>query len=136
MYAAPTQMPTIYQRYLVALGVRDLSIELIGTNNDVQTFTVSYDYNFPSGYASYFSTTRSSDIFVKNASNIIGKTATYTYNGAVYQLNSDNTTSRMGGHYAFEKWNTKQDGSGFSYIDGDAYFVNADVTLYAQWRKL
>ena len=33
MYFAPTQMPIIYQQYLIALGIQDFTIELIGTNN-------------------------------------------------------------------------------------------------------
>ena len=33
MYFAPTQMPIIYQQYLMALGIQDFTIELIGTNN-------------------------------------------------------------------------------------------------------
>lgn len=32
MYVAPTSMPKIYQQYLIALGIQDFSIELIGTN--------------------------------------------------------------------------------------------------------
>lgn len=32
MYFAPPQMPIIYQKYLMALGIQEYSIELIGTN--------------------------------------------------------------------------------------------------------
>lgn len=32
MYVAPTSMPVIYQQYLIALGIQEFSIELIGTN--------------------------------------------------------------------------------------------------------
>lgn len=32
MYFAPPQMPIIYQKYLMALGVQEYTIELIGTN--------------------------------------------------------------------------------------------------------
>lgn len=32
MYVAPTGMPIIYQQYLIALGIQEFSIELIGTN--------------------------------------------------------------------------------------------------------
>ena len=32
MYVAPTSMPIIYQQYLIALGIQEFSIELIGTN--------------------------------------------------------------------------------------------------------
>jgi hypothetical protein len=32
MYVAPPSMPRIYQQYLVAMGVQEYAIELIGTN--------------------------------------------------------------------------------------------------------
>ena len=35
--------------------------------------------------------------------------------------------------YTFYKWNTKQDGSGTSYEEGDAVPQDKDHTLYAQW---
>lgn len=34
MYAAPTSMPVIYQQYLIAYGIQEFSIELIGTDGD------------------------------------------------------------------------------------------------------
>lgn len=37
--------------------------------------------------------------------------------------------------YTFTGWNTKADGSGTSYAVGATYKTNADVTLYAQWKK-
>lgn len=44
------------------------------------------------------------------------------------------TPSRSG--YAFTGWNTNADGSGTPYKGGQAYTSNANLTLYAQWRKL
>ena len=42
MYVAPTSMPIIYQQYLIALGIQEFSIELIGTNRTTD-FTIKYD---------------------------------------------------------------------------------------------
>lgn len=42
MYVAPTSMPIIYQQYLIALGIQEFSIELIGTNRTAD-FTIKYD---------------------------------------------------------------------------------------------
>ena len=39
---------------------------------------------------------------------------------------------RMG--YTFAAWNTKPDGTGTSYGAGSELSVNADITLYAQWK--
>ena len=36
MYFAPPAMPMIYQKYLMALGIQEYSIELIGTNSDTK----------------------------------------------------------------------------------------------------
>ncbi|MBB6635238.1 InlB B-repeat-containing protein [Cohnella thailandensis] len=38
--------------------------------------------------------------------------------------------------YTFKGWNTKADGSGVAYEEGDELMVNADVTLYAQWDAI
>ena len=42
MYFAPTEMPNIHQRYLEVLGVKDYTIELIGTNSSFDTFNILY----------------------------------------------------------------------------------------------
>ncbi len=36
--------------------------------------------------------------------------------------------------YTFVQWNTKPDGTGTSYGAGSELSVNADITLYAQWK--
>lgn len=45
---------------------------------------------------------------------------------------SANIPQREG--YVFIGWNTLQDGSGTRYQPSDEYTINADVTLYAQWK--
>ena len=134
MYAAPTAMPIIYQQYLMAMGIQEFSLELIGTNNGVKSYNVTYDYNIPSGYSSKFSQTNATQEFYKNASGVIGETATYTSNGTTYSLGSEKTAELLDNKYIFQGWNTKKDGSGFTYIDGNAYFINNAQTLYAQWK--
>ena len=37
--------------------------------------------------------------------------------------------------YTFQSWNTKADGTGTNYAAGGSYTTNADVTLYAMWKK-
>lgn len=39
-------------------------------------------------------------------------------------------------NYAFDGWNTKEDGSGDSYEDKQNIDINHDITLYAQWREV
>ena len=41
--------------------------------------------------------------------------------------------------YAFERWNTKKDGTGTSYMPGDTYTVDQNggsITLYAIWKAI
>ena len=45
-----------------------------------------------------------------------------------------NTFTRKG--YVFMGWNTEADGSGTSYSNQQKISIDADVTLYAQWKKL
>lgn len=45
MYVAPTSMPIIYQQYLIALGIQEFSIELIGTNRTTDFSIESSDGN-------------------------------------------------------------------------------------------
>ena len=35
--------------------------------------------------------------------------------------------------YEFSHWTTEQDGSGYSYDDGEPVTLSSDITLYAQW---
>lgn len=134
MYAAPTQMPIIYQRYLMALGVQEFSIELIGTNNGVRELTITYDYNIPSDIIWSYETSNT-QTFRENVSGNVGEDATITLGEKTVQISSqDVASSIMQDRYLFNGWNTKQDGSGFTYIDGDSYMMTTSQTLYAQWR--
>lgn len=134
MYAAPTAMPIIYQQCLMAMGIQEFALELIGTNNGVETYNVTYNYNIPSGYSSKFSQQSATQEFAKNASGNVGETAIYTANGTSYSLNSTKTIELLNNRYVFQGWNTRRDGSGFTYVDGEAYFINNNQTLYAQWK--
>lgn len=135
MYAAPTSMPAIYQQYLMALGVKEFSLELIGTNNGLKSCNVTYNYNIPSGYETKFSQITAKQIFTKNASGVVGETASYSVDGQTYMLSSDKTKELLDNQYIFQGWNTQSDGKGFTYVDGNAYFFYGDTTLYARWGK-
>lgn len=132
MYAAPTSMPIIYQQYLMALGIQEFSVELIGTNNDDLKAFVTYIYNIPKDVTFPYGIAAHQE-FPRNVSGIVGENAIYTYNGTIYKLSSNKTSELMNNKYVFKNWNTKADGSGITYIDGDAYYFNGTVALYAQW---
>lgn len=136
MYFAPTQMPIIYQQYLMALGVQNFEIELIGTNNDVKEYTITYDFNLPSGYEDALPITSATQIFYQNASGVVGEAASYEHNEQIYKVNSNYTIETfLNKKWYFKCWNTASDGSGLNYFDGDAYFMNESKKLYAIWGK-
>ena len=60
------------------------------------------------------------------------KTQTFTFNTDT-QLDK-NTFARTG--YIFKEWNTKIDGTGVSYSDGQTINVSKDITLYAIWENV
>ena len=134
MYAAPTQMPIIYQQYLMALGVQEFSLELIGTNNGLSEYTITYDYNIPSAWSFWSYATSSTQTFYANASDNVGRTATINYGGKEISLSDPSVLDATYGVAIFDSWNTEKEGSGFTYIDVDAYFMNNSQPLYAQWR--
>jgi uncharacterized repeat protein (TIGR02543 family) len=47
---------------------------------------------------------------------------------------SNGSIARSG--YMFTGWNTRADGGGTSYIEGNSFIVNSNVTLYAQWSEV
>ena len=60
------------------------------------------------------------------------QTQSKTYGSSVSL--KQNPFTRSG--YAFLKWNTAADGSGTNYAAGATYSTNANLTLYAQWKRL
>ena len=39
-------------------------------------------------------------------------------------------------NFVFNGWNTREDGTGTSYTDGQEITLTQDITLYAQWKKI
>lgn len=110
MYHATPQMPTIHQRNLEVLGIRDYTVELIGTNNDFDTIDILYYDNTGSLIADATQTVE------KGADAIIG----YDFIAPL--------GSRFEG-----KW---KDSQGIIYNNGDAIFINQglgnELKLYVE----
>jgi hypothetical protein len=136
MYFSTEEMPKLWtiaeivnsgeelEEIVCLLGVQDYTVELIGTNNDVDTVTITYAVNAPTGvtiYDNVYTEWEKSVDIPKNISLSIG-------DDALFPNRVNNET--FGGKYKFQNWKDK---TGFTYIDGNAYYFMNDTTLYAQW---
>ncbi|MCL2059942.1 MAG: InlB B-repeat-containing protein [Oscillospiraceae bacterium] len=61
-----------------------------------------------------------------------GSARSYAFYAGNYHVVSSQGYTRSG--YTFTNWNTRADGLGTSYANGSYLLVNANVTLYAQWK--
>ena len=88
-----------------------ISANVCRTKMTAQTYTVTYDANGGSG--------KTTD----NTAYATGAKATVKANGYTRD------------DYTFTGWNTKADGSGKSYAEGDPIEMLGNVVLYAQWTR-
>lgn len=147
MYFATPQMAKLYtiasrrldgdawEEFVEIVGVQGYTVELIGTNNDLNLVSVIYHLNPPAdtGYAD--ETIPTDDIY-SGQDVIIGDAATSF------------TNETFGGRYKFTKWNIdgtnpttpKEQGN---YINGQSYTINigdeieenkSALVLYAMWE--
>ena len=92
-------------------GQANLSLTARWTERTLYTYTVTYDANGGSNPP---------------------ETQTKTEGAALTLTRDKPTWSR----HRFLKWNTKANGSGTNYSPGEAYVLDEDVTLYAQWEEV
>jgi uncharacterized repeat protein (TIGR02543 family) len=138
MYFATEEMPKLWtiaralngEQWVELLGVQDYSVELIGTNTNFEELTLNYNLNKPSG-ATWVNGTTATTTFAKNTTVGIGSGAVVTVGEEKQSMQS----ITFGDNYIFNGWNTKADGSGINYINGDEYYLMGDTTLYAQWKS-
>lgn len=115
MYFQPEDYPEIFHHGLDVLAVINYTIELTGTNTELEGVDIIYHSNYPDGSDS---TVGAGTTYAVNEEVIIGENVDFTYTG-----------------YALNNWNTKADGSGFTYLNNNVYTLteNVDLVLYAQW---
>lgn len=110
-----------WEDFIELAGVHDYTVEMVGTNNDLDLVSVIYHLNPPSNTGLNDETIGENDVY-KGEEIIIG--------GA-----SDFQNETFGGLYKFTKWNLLPSGGETgNYIDGYAYTINQDLVLYAQWE--
>lgn len=132
MYFATEQMPKLWSiakalngdEWVELLGIQDYTIELIGTNAELDTVSVTYHSNPPSTSGGT-DTTVGSDNVPKGSEIIVGDIA-----GEI----KDNAPSG----WKFKEWRDKpdeRDESGVIYSDGFVTTLNDSLVLYAIWEK-
>jgi uncharacterized repeat protein (TIGR02543 family) len=115
-----------WEDFLLLAGVQDYQLEMIGTNNDLTTVTVTYNLNAPSGTGNT-TTVIGSQTVVKGGDFICGKDLEY-----------DVLNETFSGRYRFVRWSTSNQsnasGDYSNYSDGYAYTLNSSMVLYAIWE--
>jgi uncharacterized repeat protein (TIGR02543 family) len=121
MYFAPPSMPNIHQRYLEVLGVKDYTIELIGTNTDIDLLSVIYHSNPPTD--GYNDTTIAEPDVYSGAEIVMGTSA------------KEITDLTFGGLYMFDHWSLNPTNDDTVFVNNNAYTINNNLVLYARWRS-
>ena len=101
----------------------DKKDELMHFISVYQSFTVSYDANGAS-IARVPTVVR----YIENSD----VTVALNVEGSTNPFEADMNKWK----YEFIGWNTEADGSGISYLEGDAFRIKEDTILYAQWKLL
>lgn len=145
MYFATPQMAKLYtlnrkrfdgekwEEFIELAGVHEYTVEMIGTNNDIDFVSVRYIVNPPIVNNAILTPDKAVDTGEDDIYNgedvIIGQSA------------SDIVNETFGGRYTFSKWNISanpQDKDKDNYINGNVYTINQPpnntLVLYAQWK--
>lgn len=136
MYFSPPQMAKLHtiskirfnqdawENWLQLVGVKDYSVEMIGTNNELDAITIYYDYNAPkdiSGNPIY-----PNGVIVPNQSEV----DVHSGDDIILGTNSDFKDMPPSNKYKFNGWKDK---SGTFYADGTRILVYESETFYADW---
>ena len=125
-----------WEEFIELVGVREYSVELIGTNADLDLVSVRYIVNPPQVTENGVTTTLVPDFATDG-----GEEDVYSGEDLVIGGNTDIPNETFGGRYKFTKWNIssanptepKEKGN---YLNGYAYTINANLVLYAQWEAV
>ena len=104
-----------WEEFTLLYGVQDYTVELIGTNADLDRVDVIYHRN------------------ATQTDGIEGSQECYMGEDVII---GDGIALEAPSGYKFSKWNTQPDGSGLNYLNGYAYTINDTMHLYAQWESV
>lgn len=134
MYFATQEMAKLYtiascrlngdnwEEFVELVGVQGYTVELIGTNNDLDLVSVVYHLNPPADTGVADQTITEESVY-KGQEVVIGGAA------------SSFVAETFNGEYSFTQWNiSSSGGEQGNYLNGYAYTINSDLVLYAQWQ--
>lgn len=119
-YFSTEDYPELFTMDFHTLGAINYEIELQGTNADLDLISIIYHLNPPIGAGVSTEQQGENDIYAGEEISI----------GA----NSDFSTREFPG-WRFNGWNTKADGSGVPFYNGQYIRVADSMTLYAVWVR-
>ena len=146
MYFSTEEMPKLWtivdalngdENAVMLLGVQDYTVEMIGTNAEVETATITYNLNVPSGVTWADNT----EVSVEQPINLALPVGD---NAIIEVTDSTDSTKKVatrisnitfGDKYKFKHWCENLNDTGFKYIDTDAYMFRTNTTLYAIWGE-
>lgn len=145
MYFTTEEMPKLWtivealngdENAIMLLGVHDYTVEMVGTNSEVEILTLEYNLNVPNDVA-WAQDTKVEKEFAKNTSVGMGNNAFITTGKDDNDEDIKEKISALtfGDKYEFKYWCKTADGNGFKYIDGDEYFLRENTEVYAIWQK-
>ena len=148
MYFATPQMAKLYtiaktrlnqgewEDFVEIVGVHGYTVELIGTNNDIESISVRYIVNPPTETINGVTTVLTPDFAIDS-----GEDDVYSGQDIIIGSNSNIPQETFGGKYKFTKWNispqnpTEPKAQG-NYINGYSYTIKEPLVLYAQWESV
>jgi len=113
MYIHPLDRYKIHNKGKDLIGIIGAGITLVGTLNEVLTYSITYNGNGASG------------------GQISTQTGVY---GTLFVISEQGTLVKEGN--VLTSWNTQGDGLGVSYAIGQKVVLTGNITLYAQWEKI
>ena len=111
-----------WEDFVELVGVNEYSVELVGTNADLDLLSVRYFVNAPANMTPSVTDGGENDVY-SGQEIIIGG-------------NTNIPTETFASRKKFKNWNTQADGTGVAYINGYAYTIIDSIALYAQWEDM
>lgn len=110
-------------KWVELLGVQDYTVEMVGTNTQLNKVTVTYNPNIPIDASS--SLTAVNVDVPKGGEVVVGRGAETIMNSEIYGNKK----------YAFANWNTNKDGTGTNYTKDSVITISENKNLYAIWEE-